>query len=386
MNWLDSARIGAALQGAGHTIVQDEDEAEYIVVNTCTVTGEADRKSRRTVNSAGKQQKQVAVMGCGPKVDTIKWQQQAANSLVFEHENALLRHFGIERGTLPFPLTSRTRLPIAIQGGCDNHCSFCITRVARGRHETVPANEIIRQIRQAEEVGIKEIVLTGINLAAWGCEDSNKPEQSRLPQLLEQILQQTSIPRIRFSSLGPEYLKQGFFDLFSDVRFCDYLHLSVQSGSPSVLERMQRGHGIEEIYLIAEMSRDVRPDVALACDMIVGFPGECDREFRETYEFSKTVGFAKMHVFPFSSREGTPATTMPNQIDGAVKKERAAQIRQLAGQMRATFITGQLGKTHQILVEGRGSGLTGNYIRVRVAGMPEGTIKTITLTEENCIN
>ena len=386
MNWLDSARIGAALQGVGHTIVENEKDAEYIVVNTCTVTGEADRKSRQTVNSAGKEQKQVAVMGCGPKVDSDKWQHNSANSLIFGHENELLKYFGIETESLPFPLTSRTRLPIAIQQGCDNQCSFCITRVARGRHENIPANDVINQIRTAEEMGIKEIVLTGINLAAWGCSNSNRAAESDLPNLLEQILTRTTIPRIRFSSLGPEYLNSDFFDLFADTRFCDYLHLSVQSGSASILQRMQRGHGVSEIMRIAEQARAVRKDVALACDMIIGFPGESEREFEETFDFSKSIDFAKMHVFPFSAREGTLAASMPDQVDGLIKKERASLLRQLARDMREKFTVRQYGKPQQVLVEGRESGLTGNYIRVKTPGKPEGTITEIVLDAENTLS
>jgi threonylcarbamoyladenosine tRNA methylthiotransferase MtaB len=383
MNWLDSARLSAALQGAGHDVVMSEKEAEFIVVNTCTVTGEADRKSRQTVNSAGKLQKQVAVIGCGPKVDDVKWQQQAANSLIFSHETQLLEYFGIESDTLPFPLTSRTRLPVAIQQGCDNHCTFCITRVARGAHTNISAETVISQIRQAEEMGIREIVLTGINLAAWGCEDSNKPRQTQLPRLLEQILERTTIPRIRFSSLGPEYLQQDFFELFSDERFCDYLHLSVQSGSRTVLQRMQRGHGSEEILKIAELARVARPEVALACDMIVGFPGESDREFNETVDFSRAMRFAKMHIFPFSPRDGTSAAVLPNQLDGVLKKQRCAVLRQLAGEMRKYFVTRQLGKPHHVLVEGRERGLTGNYIRVKCPNNPEGVIVRVVLKENN---
>ncbi len=380
MNWLDTARLSAALHEAGHTIVREEEEAEYVVVNTCTVTGEADRKSRQTVNAAGKLQKQVAVIGCGPKVEHEKWQQQANDSLVFSHEHALLDHFGIDSEKLPFPLNSRTRLPLAIQHGCDNACSFCITRVARGRHESVNSSEIVEQFKQAEQLGIREIILTGINLAAWGSSDSRRASESRLPVLLEKILNETSMPRIRFSSLGPEYLNNDFFDLFSESRLCDYLHLSVQSGSQTVLERMRRGHGVDEIHYIAEAARKVRPDVALACDMIVGFPGETQQEFAETMVLSQTVGFAKMHVFPFSPRSGTAAAEAAGQLDNTLKKERSSALRQLARSMRKVFIDSQMGKRHEVLVESSGTGLTGNYIRLHVDAK-EGDIRSTVVDE-----
>lgn len=380
INWLDSARLTAALQSAGHVSVDSEADADLVFVNTCTVTAEADRKSRAQVNAAGRIAGQVAVMGCGPRVDRARWQMQVAgNAEVFDDEEMLLRRFGVDPSTLHFPVGSRTRLPIAIQKGCDNNCTFCITKIARGRHANVPAQEILAQVCQAEELGIKEVVLTGINLAAWGCEDSNRPEQARLHELLERILCETSIPRIRLSSLGPQFLHQGFFDVFSDRRICDHLHLSVQSGSPTVLERMVRGHGVGEVLRIAEGGRRVRPDVALAADIIVGFPGETNQEFEETMELIETVAFAKLHVFPYSTREGTPAATMPGQLDGAVKKERAARLREAGRHLRERFVASELGKRHDVLVETNQQGLTTNYIRVRLSDAREGEIHRVVL-------
>lgn len=378
MNWLDSARIGAALQGAGHEAVNDEAEADYIFVNTCTVTAEADRKSRQTVNNIGNRQKQVAVLGCGPRVDEGKWQENG-DSLVFTDDAAVLSYFGIEQASTPYPLNSRTRLPIAIQTGCDNHCTFCITRVARGAHRNIPAAEIVGQINQAREAGVNEIVLTGINLAAWGCEDSNRPEQARLGELLAKILCNTEMPRIRLSSLGPEYLNRGFFDAYSDPRLCDYLHISMQSGSPTVLKRMRRGHGTEELYTIAEQARRFRPDTALAADMIAGFPGESEAEHAETLAFVRDIGFAKLHVFPYSIREGTPAASLPQQTDGTTRKRRAGDLRQLARELRESFIHEQMGKDFLVLVEKGGTGLTSNYIRVKVPELFRGQIRTVTL-------
>ncbi|WP_303905015.1 MiaB/RimO family radical SAM methylthiotransferase [Thiohalomonas denitrificans] len=382
MNALDSARVAAALQAAGHELV-GEAEAEYVFVNTCTVTAEADRKSRKEVNAAGRVVEQVAVMGCGPRVDTGRWRQYSPGTMVFTDETALYERFGVQLDELPFPLGSRTRLPVAIQTGCDNLCSFCITRVARGPHANLPAEQVIRQVREAEEAGIREIVLTGINLAAWGAEDSNRAEQARLHLLIERILRETEMPRIRLSSLGPQYLHKGFFDLFSDPRLCAYLHLSLQSGSGPVLERMVRGHGTEEARRIAEQARRVRPDVALAADVIAGFPEESDTEHRETLAFIKQLGFAKLHVFPYSVREGTPAAEMA-QVNGNIRRERAAEIRELGRQLRRDFIGGQMGERFDVLVERGKSGLTGNYIRLRVpdeAGFA-GTIRQMTLTEE----
>ncbi len=384
MNWLDSARLAAALQSAGHQLVSDEAEADHVFVNTCTVTAEADRKSKQTVNKAGRNPVQVAVMGCGPRVDRGIWQQQSGNALVFADEASMFAHFGIELNDGLLPLNSRTRLPIAIQTGCDNLCTFCITRVARGRHRSLPVDTIVAQINQALEHDIHEVVLTGINLAAWGCEDSNHPEQARLHELLEAILSRTEVPRIRLSSLGPQFIQPGFFDVYKDERICDYLHLSLQSGSNSVLERMVRGHGTDEVYRIAERARAARPDTAIAADVIAGFPGESEQEHRETLNLLEQVEFAKLHVFPYSTREGTPAATLPGQLSQEIKKARAAEIRDLARNLRKRFLQAQIGKSFQVLVEGSGhNGLTTNYIRMQAENATMGALLELTLTKDN---
>jgi threonylcarbamoyladenosine tRNA methylthiotransferase MtaB len=381
MNWLDSARLAAALQSAGNVAVNDEEEADYIFVNTCTVTSEADRKSRQTVNRAGQQQKQVAVMGCGPRVDSSDWQAQNESALIFSDEEQMLAHFGVENDELLLPLNSRTRLPVAIQTGCDNLCSFCITRVARGAHRSLPTEQVLRQIDLAYESGVREVVLTGINLAAWGCDDSRQPQQAKLHELLEAILKQTEIPRIRLSSIGPEYIQPAFFDLYADERICDYLHISLQSGSDSVLQRMARGHGTKEVVQIAERARAIRPDTALAADLIVGFPGETDDEHRETLAFIERLQFAKLHVFPFSVRTGTPAAELPDQLSQEIKKQRASELRDLGQKLRQQFINNQLGKTVQVLVEGNGQGLSGNYLRLQTGDHPQGEIVAIRVSK-----
>ncbi len=385
MNWLDSARLSAALSSAGHVAVHDETEADYVLVNSCTVTSQADRKSRQQANAARRAQKQVAVLGCGPRVDAQAYRDQLGDTLVFDSEQRLLDYFGVESDSDPLPLNTRTRLPIAVQSGCDDVCSFCITRIARGAHRSLPIDAIVRQIRHAEALELKEIVLTGINLAAWGCDDTRRPEQARLHQLLEVILRETAIPRIRLSSLGPQYLQPGFFDVLADPRLCDHLHLSVQSGSPTVLQRMARGHGVDEVISVAERARAVRPQVGLAADMIVGFPGESDAEFRETLETVDSVAFSKLHVFPFSPREGTPAASAADQVATEIKKARAAQLRARGDELRADFARAQWGTEHSVLVEQNETGLTTHYIRVRVPGGREGELRTLTLGADNTL-
>ncbi len=381
MNWLDSLQTAAHLEGAGHRRVESETEADYIFVNSCTVTDEADRKSRQAASALTGEQRQVAVLGCGPRVDRTGWEVRLPGTLIFRDESELLAHFGIEPGFEAGPAPDRTRLPVAIQTGCDDECAFCITRVARGVHRTVPAELIIRRVREAEELGVREVILTGINLAAWGASDSRRAGESRLHVLIERLLRETELPRFRLSSINPQHLHPAFFDLFADERICDYLHLSVQSGSPDLLRRMARGHGTEEVALIADRARAVRPHVALAADLIAGFPGETERHAEETLRFIKQIGFAKLHVFPFSPRAGTPAADFIDPVPGDQRRRRAAVLRQAGRRARTRYIEGQIGRVLPVLVEGSGSGLTPNYIRVRVADRGRGEIVPVRLTK-----
>jgi threonylcarbamoyladenosine tRNA methylthiotransferase MtaB len=382
MNQLDSARIAAALQAAGHCQVAGDEEADCVLVNSCTVTAQADRKSRQAAKAALRAEKQVLVLGCGPRADPVRWRERLPGGTLFESEHALLAYLRAVPHEPLFPITARTRLPIAIQAGCDDTCTFCITRIARGAHRSQAADNIVQSIREARELGVQEVVLTGINLAAWGCSDSRRASESRLHELLFRILEQTDMPRIRLSSLGPQYLAAGFFEAFRDPRLCDHLHLSIQSGSPSVLRRMERGHGVEEVYWVAERARAARPQAALTADFIVGFPGESDAEFRETVSMVETLGLAKLHVFPFSAREGTPAASHPDPLPIETRKSRAAELRDLGRHTREAFVRSQLGTVKPVLVEHDETGLTSNYIRTRVPGGRDGELRDLELRAE----
>lgn len=382
MNWLDSARLGASLQQAGHQLVDSAEEADSVVVNSCTVTAEADRKSRKFAHAAERLGKQTLVTGCGPRADPVQWHQRFPAGQVLAQDSELLGHFGVTDHDPLFPVCSRTRLPVAIQTGCDDLCSFCITRIARGAHRSHPADKLVAHVREAYRQGIREVVITGINLAAWGADNSRDPGAARLHELLRRLLDQTDMPRIRLSSLGPQYLHPAFFEVFADPRICDHLHLSVQSGSASVLRRMQRGHDADQVRRVAERARAVRPDVALTADFIAGFPAESDAEQAETVALVDAIGFAKLHVFPFSPRAGTPAADLPGQLHGQLKKDRAAELRAAGDRGRTAFLRGQLGKTAAVLVETGQRGLSTNYIRLPVPGGLEGSIQRVEVTAE----
>ncbi len=383
MNQLDSARLRAALQTAGHEHVESEEQADFAFVNTCTVTAQADRKSRKGANNASRTAKQVAVLGCSARIDAKKWQTALPDTLVFADDTDMYRYFGADADSVQVPLTCRTRLPVAIQTGCDDTCSFCITTLARGDHRSLPQESIVEQVQEAQHQGVAEVVLTGINLASWGSPNSKQqPDQARLHQLLDALLTQTAIPRIRLSSIGPQYLRPAFWEVYADPRICDYLHLSVQSGSDPVLALMDRGHRTSEIINIAKQSRRVRPDTALAADLIAGFPGEAEPHQQQTLELVKSLAFSKLHVFPYSARDGTRAAQMTAQLPPETRKARAAALRDLGQRQRAEFIASQMGSQLSVLAENQQRGWSSNYIRLHAGQLAEGSIAQIQLSAD----
>lgn len=386
MNFLDSARIGAALQSAGHVQAETENDADIIFINSCTVTARADRQSRQEASHAARTNAQVAVFGCSVRVNYDRWKEKYPEYLLFQKEKEILDYFGVTEDDIDFPLHEKTRIPIAIQTGCDNFCTFCITRIARGKTRDFPLESIVRQAKRAEEAGINEIVLTGIQLASWGCDDSlNNPQSSRLAEVLKALLENTNIPRIRMSSLGPQFLNEAFWNVFQNPRICDHLHLSIQSGSESVLEKMNRGHGTAEVWNIFKQARKVRPNTAFTADFIMGFPGETDDDAQETFTMAKTIEFAHLHVFPYSEREGTGAANFKEVIPVPERKARAKILRDIASETKDSFAKRFVGSTQKVLCESDETGLTSNYIRVTIPQGRNNEIYEVVLTEENIV-
>ena len=383
MNQLDSARLQAALMGAGHEQVNSEEEAEFSFVNSCTVTAQADRKSRKAANAASRTCQQVAVLGCSVRIDADRWRETLPNALIFDSDEELLKHFDAADDNTVLPVSSRTRMQVAIQTGCDDTCSFCITTLARGDHRSLPASQIVEQVQEAQRHGINEVVLTGINLAAWGSPNSKSlPHQARLHELLATLLDETQMPRIRLSSIGPQYLQAEFWEVYSDPRICDYLHLSMQSGSDPVLNLMDRGHSTAEILNIAEQARKIRPHTGLAADLIAGFPGESEAHHQQTLALLDTLKLSKLHVFPYSPRQGTLAAEM-DQLPTATRKSRATEIREQGQRLRNHFLSSQMGRTLTVLAEENDRGWSSNYIRLRTAHLSEGSVSDIELTGDS---
>jgi threonylcarbamoyladenosine tRNA methylthiotransferase MtaB len=373
--------MAGQFRAAGHEIVATPDLAELAVVNTCAVTTAAVSDSRgriRSISRAGV--KRIVPTGCWA---TMQPEQAAALTAVTdvianpEKDELVLRildqpKFSFERETLsrvPLPgPRHRTRAFIKAQDGCDNHCTFCVTTVARGRSRSRSVADIIADIKSALAGGTNEIVLTGVHLGSWGAE-----RDLHLRELIHAVLQDTDTPRLRLSSLEPWDLDEPFFDLWENPRLMPHLHLPLQSGSAVTLRRMARRITPESFRKLIQSARERIRDVAITTDLIAGFPGESEQEFDESLAFIRAQQFAGGHVFTFSPRPGTAAASFPKQIPHVLRKQRNHILYEALAESAAIYRKRFLGRTLQVLWESASSrgengwevyGLTENSLRV----------------------
>jgi threonylcarbamoyladenosine tRNA methylthiotransferase MtaB len=258
---------------------------------------------------------------------------------------------------------ARTRAFIKAQEGCSRKCAYCIVPLVRGCEKSLPADEIITEIKSRVSEGYKEVVLTGTEVGSYSAGGLG------IKDLLERILFETEIERLRLSSLQPYEINPGLLSLWKDERLCRHFHISLQSGSDSVLKRMKRGYTKRGYEAAITLIRKLLPDAAITTDIIAGFPGETDEEFQESLDFCRRMGFARIHVFPYSPRPGTPAASMPGHVDVKVKKRRSAIMLALARESAREFRTHFLNSSTDVLWEQKSeadiwSGYTSNYIRV----------------------
>ncbi len=347
----------------------DKQSANLILVNTCTVTHIADRKSRQALKQLKKHHPhaRTIVFGCGANVSKEDYQNLDYVDFVVQKRSDLYTLIETLANDYPACNTSpvnehRTRSLVKIQDGCNNFCTYCIIPYARGREKSVPLKTIIKEIQDKTDQGYKEIVLTGINVGMW--HDDNKD----LAGLIQTILDETSLPRLRLSSIEPHHYPDQFYRLFHNDRFCPHLHVSLQSGSDSILKAMNRNYDTKEFTSIIKTLREASPDIGITTDVIVGFPGETETLFHETLDYVQTIEFSKIHIFPYSKRAGTVAATMKNQVPYTIKKDRCATLASVEKQLRETFYTTYLGTKKPVLIEsinkkGMGSGYTPNYIK-----------------------
>lgn len=387
VNRVESDRITADLAAAGFALV-NQDEADVVVINTCAVTGEAEAKTRKAVRHAlGLPLKPlVVVTGCvvnlHPEELTELSDRIIAEPSKIDVAARVAELVGIGRsaeslqGRLGSPdasqhdlvdLLGRSRLGIKVQDGCNNRCSYCIVWKARGPERSVPVESVLEQVRMAESSGIPEVVLTGVNLGAY---DSTGPDDTHveIDELLSIILRETSIPHVRLSSLEPMDVSERLIDAMvaGGKRVAPFLHLPLQSGCTDTLARMNRPYTSEDYAAMVDMIRAKLPSAAISCDIIAGFPGEDEREFQESLDFCRRIGFARMHVFRYSVRPGTPAATAPDQVDPKVMGERAAQLRAMAEECSRADARRRIGTFERAVLEYGNRGTLGSFHRVVV--------------------
>jgi threonylcarbamoyladenosine tRNA methylthiotransferase MtaB len=375
LNQAEIQSLARQLEAAGYKLVEPDARADIYILNTCTVTHVADRKSRHLLRMARRRNPaaRLVAIGCYAQRAPADLEKIEGVELVLGNDRkmnllGLLTDSASQRQA-PLPPSGphavrRTRAFLKIQDGCHNFCVYCIVPYVRHREYCVAADNILAQIRGLIANGYREVVLTGTEIGDY------KSGEVNLAGLIQRILFETPLPRLRLSSLQPHHISPDLIELWRDARLCPHFHLSLQSGSDAVLKRMKRRYSVADYRRAVELIRGVVPDAAITTDVIVGFPGETEVEFRETLDFCRKVQFARIHVFPFSPRPGTAAAVMPDQISDAVKKERSRQMLALSRESVKAFHQRFIGRTLDVLweqrLEGVWSGLTGNYIKVYV--------------------
>jgi threonylcarbamoyladenosine tRNA methylthiotransferase MtaB len=377
----------------GHNIVDDPVTADFCVVNTCTVTGEAGRKSRQLVRRMARLNPaaQIAVTGCHATVApeevrellNVAWVVQNADKerlADFVEGKAALAQQRAQRRLGPGTM-GRTRAFVKVQDGCDNRCTFCITTIARGDGRSRPMEQIVAEVQGLVAAGYLEAVLTGVHLGSYG---RDLAETASLRRLVETLLLETELVRLRLSSLEPWDLDPGFFELWTDSRMCRQLHLPLQSGCDATLRRMARRTTSSEFAQLVDRANAHIPDLALTTDVLVGFPGETDADFQESYRFLQQMAFARLHVFPFSPRPGTAAARIPEQVPDDIKTARSRAVRHLGKGQERAFHRRFVGCSMPVLWEMSRNGHmwrghTDNYLTVTTAS-PTPLANTITPT------
>lgn len=368
-------------QEAGHTLVNQVEDAQLTVLNTCAVTKEAVRKSRKTINRLRRENPTSKLVVTGCFVATGEAGNAAdigVDMMVDNKEKSTLVKRATEQWQIPIMpegatlpnesslfARNRQRAFIKIQDGCRYRCSYCIVTVARGEEQSRPVKDIIAQINSLNESGIQEIVLTGVHVGGYGADI-----QSSLTTLVQEILIHTSTPRIRFASVEPWDLGDKFFELFDNSRVMPHIHLPIQSGSDTVLRRMSRRCHTADFSSLVNQAREQHPSFNVTTDIIVGFPGESENEWYETMEFVEQTGFGHIHIFSYSPRTGTKAATMSMQVNEDTKKTRSRELHKLARQQKVEFLQKQAGQNAKVLWEANTGnkhfGYTENYTRVSV--------------------
>jgi threonylcarbamoyladenosine tRNA methylthiotransferase MtaB len=398
LNISEVEEMARRFAATGHRLVGPGDMADLVVFNTCAVTHVAGRKSRQVIRQMRRANPQagVVVTGCYAQLEPDVVKALGADLVVSNEQKDILPELVVEAGLLheadPIPApdapsfiaplvpqadgAGHTRAFVKVQDGCDNRCTFCIVTVARGAGRSRPLSQVIAEIKRLVELGYQEVVISGVHLGSYG-HDLGDP--AGLRHLVQAILQETDLPRLRLSSLEPWDLDAAFFELWQGGRLLPHLHLPLQSGCDETLRRMARRTNQAEFARLVAAARAVIPDLSITTDIIVGFPGETEAEFAQSIAFVEAMAFARLHIFRYSRRAGTAAAKMKAQVPPQVMQARSRQMHRLNAKLEEDFRRKFVGQTMPVLWEtsesyGFGlqwSGLTGNYLRVVTHTTPQ---------------
>ena len=355
-----------------------------IIFNTCAVTKEAERQARQAIRRARKNnpQAKIIVTGCSAQIDPDTYSaMEEVDQIIGNDLKLKAETWGVSgdeprirvndimsvRDTAPQLIEGfedRARAIVQVQQGCDHRCTFCIIPYGRGNSRSVPIGAIVEQVRALVARGYKEVVLTGVDITSYGPDLPGKP---KLGQMIRRLLALVpELPRLRLSSLDPAEIDEDLWLLIAEEpRLMPYLHLSMQAGDDMILKRMKRRHLRADMRGFVERARSYRPDISFGADIIAGFPTETEAMFQNTLTLAEELDLTFLHVFPYSEREGTPAAKMP-QVDGGVRKERAARLRALGEAQLSAFLEQQVGREHRAIVEKDGYCRTENFTLVKV--------------------
>ncbi len=388
VNAYESEYITSLLKEKGYEICPFTEICDVYVINTCSVTNTSDSKSRKMIHQAKRRNKNACIVAMGCFIEANKQNEiegvdilignkdkskivslietyfktrkpikNLYNDLGTEFENMEIHSFG-----------EKTRAFVKIQDGCENFCTYCIIPFVRGKCRSKDRDLVIKEITSLVNYGYQEIVLTGIHTGNYGVDLGTD-----FASLLERILKIPNLYRLRISSIEQTELNERVLKLLKNPIIANHLHIPLQSGSENVLKRMNRKYTKEEYHKKIEEIRNIRPDISISTDVIVGFPGETEEMFQESYQFCEEIGFSKIHVFPYSKRNGTAASKFPNQVDEKIQKERVRKLTELSSTLEKSYMEKFLGKDVEVLIETSDStysiGHTSNFLLVKALGV-----------------
>ena len=403
VNQYETNAMAEAFMKKGYEVKDFTEKADIYIINTCTVTNMADRKSRQMLRRVKEINSEALIVACGcyaqvakdelekiPEIDLVFGvnEKNIIVDLIEEYienqtnksrvSDVMNQKEFLDFGTTTY--TEKTRAVVKVQDGCDRFCTYCKIPFARGHIRSRKIESVIDEVKEIAKKGIKEVVITGIHVASYGREFE---ENIGLIDLLEKINKIEGIERIRLSSIAPTIITEEFIKRLKKLdKICDHFHLSLQSGCDETLKRMNRRYTTEEFKKSANILKEAYPNVALTTDVIVGFPGETDEEFEKTYKFVKDIDFYMMHIFQYSKREGTAAAKMPNQVESSKKEERSKKLISLSKENERKHNEKFIGKEVDVLFEEKDNdfikGHTTNYMVVKVPYEKiENTIKKV---------